>query len=464
LESGAPIRYLVVIDGEHYPPVIASALDQMRASGHEIAGAVLAGGSEKLPTGGLDSVAGTPVVSGGEVRALLDGALARFRPDAVMDLSDEPVLDYTRRHQLAAVALWRGVPYEGADFRFDPPERPSLAGKPSIAIIGTGKRTGKTAVAGFAARTLVAGGYRPVIVAMGRGGPSEPEVIRGDEIELTPHDLLGFADAGKHAASDYIEDALLGRVATVGCRRCGGGLAGAVVSSNVAEGVAIANELAGDTLIFEGSGAAIPPVKADVTALVMPASIPPEHLSGYMGPYRLLLADLVVVTMCEHPFASTSRVAETTSRIWAAFNPQRREEEPSGEIQVLRTVFRPAPTRPIDGAGTFVATTAPKPAAEAIRRHLESKHGCRVVGISHSLSDRSKLEGELRAARGAGEVLLCEVKAAGVDVATRWALDEGMEVVYMDNVPEAIDGDDVGATVIAAAGLAVDRFRKDLGS
>ena len=452
------MRYLVIVDGEHYPPVTEAALDQLAAAGHEILAAVLVGGKEKLATGGLDVLGSIAVLGGDDPRRVLDQAIRDRAPDCVLDLSDEPVLDYRRRHELAAVSLVAGVPYRGPDFRFSPPARPRLARKPSLAVIGTGKRTGKTAVAGFAARALVQSGRRPVVVAMGRGGPPEPQVLRGDEVSLTPQSLLELADAGAHAASDYIEDALLARVPTVGCRRCGGGLAGGVEVSNVWEGVRVANGVPGDLMLLEGSGAAIPPVHADATGLVVPAHVPFEYLSGYMGPYRLLLADFVVVTMCEHPFASPSRVSEITSRVREAFRLQRKGAAPQGEVEVVRTVFRPTPTRDISGLDAFVATTAPQTAAPAMRRHLESEHGCRVVGISHSLSDRAVLEAELKAAGGEINILLCEIKASGVDVATRWALAAGLEVVYMDNVPRGVDGDDPGEAVLAAARNAEARF------
>jgi hypothetical protein len=48
---------------------------------------------------------------------------------------------------------------------------------------------------------------------------------------------------GNHAASDYLEDAVLAGVRTVGCRRVGGGLAGEPVESNVPEGAALAAAL-----------------------------------------------------------------------------------------------------------------------------------------------------------------------------------------------------------------------------
>ena len=46
-----------------------------------------------------------------------------------------------------------------------------------------------------------------------------------------PDELLVRARAGQHAASDYLEDAVLAGVPTVGARRCGGGLAGTTYDS-----------------------------------------------------------------------------------------------------------------------------------------------------------------------------------------------------------------------------------------
>lgn len=431
----------------------------MATEGYEVVLAVVAGGREKLPAGGGAAYGDLRVETGDDPAVVLDRALEEIAPDVILDLSDEPVLDYRRRHLLASVTLARGVDYAGADFRFSPPPRPRLAARPSIAITGTGKRTGKTAVAGFAARALTDAGRRVAIVAMGRGGPPDPEVLRGDELDLTPRDLLEIADQGRHAASDYIEDALLGRVATVGCRRCGGGLAGAVDVSNVASGIALANDLDVEMLLLEGSGSAIPPVHADATGLVVPASIPEEHLMGYMGPYRLLLSDFVVVTMCENPFGSPSRISSLVAQARSAIQSVR-ERRGKGELRVVRTVFRPTPTRSVEGSTAYVATTAPEGAGDSIRAHLERHHGCEVAGISHSLSDRKRLEAELGSMDEGADVLLCEIKAAGIDVATRWGLDQGMEVVYMDNTPEGVEGDDPAATIEWAASLAVRRFEE----
>ncbi len=421
---------------------------------------MLAGGREKLRPGAFDAIGDISVRSADEPLDAFDRTLLEFTPELVIDLSDEPVLDYRRRHAFASLALWRGVRYEGADFSFTPPPRPKLAERPSLALIGTGKRTGKTAISGFAARSLKAAGIRPVIVAMGRGGPEQPEVLRGDELELTPEALLDMAAAGKHAASDYVEDALLGRVATVGCRRCGGGLAGGIDISNVADGVAVANGMNSDLLLLEGSGASIPPVHADATALVVPASIPEEYLAGYWGPYKLLLADLVVVTMCESPFGTPSQISQVSSLIRNSYRPKG-SRGPKRDVQILRTVFRPVPTRTVEGAAVFVATTAPEAAGAAIGASLEEEQKCRVTGISHSLGDREQLIEDLKQIKGRADVLLCEVKAAGIDVATRAGLDAGLDVVYMDNVPRAVDGSDPAAAFIELAQLARERHADD---
>ena len=152
------------------------------------------------------------------------------------------------------------MPYVGADFRFDPPVLEPFP-LPSIGIVGTGKRVGKTAITAHAAR-LYARDRKVVVVAMGRGGPPEPEVA---SVAPDLDALLELSRAGRHAASDYLETAALAGVETVGCRRCGGGLAGSVSTSNVHAGARLAVELEPDLVVFDGSGAAFPPV-ADESA------------------------------------------------------------------------------------------------------------------------------------------------------------------------------------------------------
>lgn len=445
-------RAVVLVDGEHYPPVIRAALGDLDARGTQPVAALFLGGSEKVAAAGADVDLGLPatwVPRAAEAVALdvpaaaatLGDLLARHRPDVVVDLSDEPVLDPRRRLQLAAHVLRAGIAYEGADFALTPPPRPRIANRPVIAVIGTGKRTGKTAVAGEITRCLRAGRRTPVLVAMGRGGPPEPVVVDAGAL-LDAAALLAVADAGGHAASDFYEDALTTGVATVGARRCGGGLAGAVGHSNVVAAVQAANRLPGDVLVVEGSGSAVPPVHADATVLVVPADCDPEFVRGYLGAYRVLLADLVVVTMCEPPRGAPNHVAAILGAIRSI----------SRRPPVLRTVFRPVPLAPVSGDRVFFATTASAAAGASLAATLEQRYGCDVVAISHHLANRPALRADLAAAP-AFDVLLVELKAAAVDVAARSATRAGARVVFCDNRPEAVDVDDDAGDRKAAAVL-----------
>src|SRR5262249_36932962 len=155
------------------------------------------------------------------------------------------------------------VPYVGADFRLEPPVLAPVE-VPSIAVAGTGKRVGKTAVTGKLAR-LAARKRDVVVVSMGRGGPPKPE---GGETPPTVDELVARSRPGDHAAWDYLETAITAGVVTVGCRRCGGGLAGDTWISNVLDGVALAAARRPELVICDGSGAALPPVAADARVLV----------------------------------------------------------------------------------------------------------------------------------------------------------------------------------------------------
>jgi cyclic 2,3-diphosphoglycerate synthase len=442
-------RTIVLIDGEHHPPVIRAALDDVGSRGMQVVAAVFLGGREKL-SGELD-LGGVPVegIEGDATwhaqRDALERAIGGFDPELVLDLSDAPVVDEERRLRLAAVALARGVAYRGADFRVDVPRRPRLCERPSVAVIAAAKRAGKTAVAGHLARLLAARGRSPVVVAMGRGGPPDPVIVRGDLARPSLQTLLKVVREGGHAASDFYEDAVLAGVATVGARRAGAGLAGAPFYDNVAEAVAAANGIPGDVLVLEGSGSAIPPVAADATVLVLRAVDRPDL--GF-GIYRLLLADLVVVTMAEEPAASTQALSDLSSSL----------NDLAG-CAVVRTVFRPIPVTPVRGRTIFYATTAPETMSEKLVAYLESIHGARVAGVSHNLGDRDALERDLSTAEGTYEVLLTELKAAAIEVAAARALATGASVVFADNMPVALDGEPgLDEALLAVVDAAADRF------
>jgi cyclic 2,3-diphosphoglycerate synthase len=434
-------RAVVLVDGEHYPPFIAAALGHLRDTGVQPVAAVFLGGTEKVAAYGADVDLGIPIAwvpphatPGIDVPAaaqLLGAMLAEHSAEIVVDLSDEPILDPRRRLQLASHVLLAGIPYHGADFTLAPPPRPRLSTRPTIAVIGTGKRTGQTAISGEIVRRIAADGHEAVVVAMGRGGPPEPVVVPAGT-QLDAQVLLRVAEQGGHAASDFYEDAVATGAATVGARRCGGGLSGAVAYTNVPAAIARANELPGDVTVLEGSGASIPPAAADATVLVVPADCDPEFIRGYLGPYRVLLADLVLVTMAEPPRGSPHQVLAVREAIRSI----------SRRPPVLSTVLRPVPLDQVTGERVFFATTAPAEVRASLVEALEAQHGCEVVAASSRLADRPGLRSDLAAA-GSFDVLLVELKAAAVDVATRMATDAGARVVFCDNRPVVV-GDDHG--------------------
>jgi cyclic 2,3-diphosphoglycerate synthetase len=425
------VRALALVDGEHYPDVVRDAL---AALPYEVVGAVMLGGREKLRDDETDY--GVPLWHD------LGEALGGVGADLVVDLSDEPIVGPRRRFRLASQALAAGLDYVGADFRLEPVPFAPLE-RPALAVIGSGKRVGKTAVAGHVAR-LLAESLEVVVVAMGRGGPAEPVVT---EASPTVEDLLALSRAGSHAASDYLEDAALAGVVTVGARRCGGGLAGTPFFSNVEEAARLAASLSPDLVLLEGSGAAIPPVEASRRILVAGAHQDPEIVAGYLGAYRLLLSDLVVLTMCEEPLATGAQVEAVRTAI-ADVDP---------ELPVIATVLRPRPVEPVAGRRVAFFSTAPEGIHARLREHLEREHGAEVVLVSGSLADREALRAELESPAVAGaELFLVEIKAAAVDVVAEAAADRDLAVVFADNEVRPLAGErDLDELVCALADAVV---------
>ena len=456
---------VALIDGEHYPPVVVEALEKA-GKRFRFVGALFLGGTEKIKTErlaeGAEDIYGLPVVLQRDWKQGLELVLATYRPDVVVDLSDEPVLGYEQRFRLISHSLARNVTYVGSDFQFSPPSEPRLCSHPSLSIVGTAKRVGKTAISGFAARTLQSQGPHGgtdaagvVVVAMGRGGPEHPEVIDGRGAALNSTDLLEWSRKGRHAASDHFEDAVLSRVVTVGCRRCGGGLAGEPFVSNVAEGAVVADGLHPDLVIFEGSGAAIPPVHTDARLLIAGAHQPLEYVAGYLGTYRLLTSDALVVAMAEEPLATRAKVeAIIEAATHINIDP----------AMVVPVVFRPRPAEPVEGRRVAFFSTAPESQHSVLKRHLEEHYECRVEMVSSHLSDRTALAADLDAPEmDRVDTVLTEIKAAAIDVVAERAQERGLEVVFVDNHPEEAVPSHSGAlaeVVANLASMARDRYAR----
>ena len=416
------MRALFLIDGEHYPPVVLDAMEDIRENlGFAGVAAAFLGGTEKLKEG---TDYGMPLVKAGSPVAAVAKALGEYEVGVVVDLSDEPVVGYRERMRIASLVLAAGVRYVGSDFELRPTELHDISEKPSLAVIGTGKRVGKTAISGYLARLLARGGFDPGVVSMGRGGPPEPEVIEGHKLTVGGDYLLEALERGAHAASDYYETAALSRVTTVGCRRCGGGLSGEPFVSNVLRGAKIANGLETGITVFDGSGATIPPVAVDGRVLVAGADQDPEYITGFLGAYRVLISDLLLLTMSEEPMADEAKVRSIVGAV--------RELKPG--IAVIPTVFRPRPVGEVEGLRVAYVSTAPPRILEKLSGHLEQRYGCAVVGASGNLSDRRRLVEDLDRMEGV-EAYLTEIKAAAVDIVTRRGYNEGKPVLYCDNDP-----------------------------
>ncbi len=378
---------IALIDGEHHPSVVREALARL-----DLAGVVFLGGEEKLAPGSLEEHYGMPVETDVEegLRRLAPGA------DAVVDLADEPVAPASRKLRLAALALSLGLAYETPGARLDPPRyQPLELDRPKLAVIATGKRTGKTALAGHWATLVRDLDADPVIVCMGRGGPPEPVLV---ESPPSLDELIGIATAGGHAASDFLEDAVIAGVRTVGCRRVGGGFAGAPFDSNVPAGAALAASLDSGAIIFEGSGACIPPIEVDRTVCILGAG-PAEPFAEY----RLARADLVVAA----------------------------EGAPDPPADAMPFSLRPEPLDQVpDDARVAVFTTG----ATEIHEVPDP------VLVSTNLARRARLAAELdRAAAEHCDVYLTELKAAAIDTVAMRARAEGASVVFIRNRPLGVD-------------------------
>ena len=449
---------LCLVDGEHYLPVTQQAIDTLNNLEHiDIVGAVFIGGTEKLRDDSEDSYSeklGMPVqfAKGKDIPYdIIVDMIRKYGVDTVFDLSDEPILDYPKRFKIACKVLTEGISYEGPDFKFDPTTQYDIMEKPSITILGTGKRIGKTAVSGYVARLIDKNGYEPCVIAMGRGGPEEPEIVHGEELEINAEFLLKQSEKGVHAASDHWEDALMSRILTIGCRRCGGGMAGEVFLTNMKKGARLANEVDSKFAIFEGSGAAIPPIKTDKKIALIGANQPIENLTSYFGPYRVGLGDLVILTMCEEPMCSHEKIREIEEFV-AEINP---------DAVVISTVFRPKPLDDISGKRVLFATTAPEEVKDKLVDYLEENFSCKVIGTTSHLSNRPLLREDMQKYIDDADVMLTELKAAAVDVATKDAIAHGLEVVYCDNIPVPINDTypDLSRSVIDLVDSAIDDFK-----
>jgi cyclic 2,3-diphosphoglycerate synthetase len=161
-----------------------------------------------------------------------------------------------------------------------------------------------------------------------------------------------------------------------------------VSDSNVAAGAELARSLDPDIVVFDGSGAAIPPVATTARILV---TTPAHDLDAYLNPYRVAISDLVVGV---------------------------------GDVRGadVRVGLRLRAMQPLEGRRTAVFTAGPAPVD-----HLDAE----IVHVSRNLANREALRAELAAIDA--DVYLVELKAAAIDVVAEEASARGAELVFAAN-------------------------------
>jgi cyclic 2,3-diphosphoglycerate synthetase len=185
----------------------------------------------------------------------------------------------------------------------------------------------------------------------------------------------------------------------------------------VLEGARLAAACAPDVVVFDSSGAAIPPIATGARILVA------HDLESGLNPYRALISDLVL--------AMDEDVVEAARALG---------------VPALRFELRLRPARPLAGRAAAVFTTGPAPLD-----HLDG-----VVFSSRNLADRDLLRRDLEEVDA--DVYVVELKAAAIDLVAETAAARGVEVVLADNEVVAPGLDDA---LLALAELAVGAEARD---
>ena len=231
-------RALAIIDGEHYAPVVQDALATLP---YDFGGR----GSSGAPRSCAATTSTACCCS-----TTSSGHWPISSPRS--SISDEPVLGPRERFRVASRVLARR-PVRGP--RLSLRSARATAVRPALDRHRRHRQTGRQDGRWGPRAAPLRAGPGCGRCSDGPGGPPGPSRAAGPPVER----LLELSRDGRHAASDYLEDAVFGGVDAIGCRRCGGGLAGVGVS-NVAAGARLALEREPDLVIFEGSGAAFPPI------------------------------------------------------------------------------------------------------------------------------------------------------------------------------------------------------------
>ena len=123
--------------------------------------------------------------------------------------------------------------------------------------------------------------------------------------------------------------------------------------------------------------------------------------TGYLNAYRILVWDLIIITMAEENSGWRS-LAEAMARARPA-------------AAVVAAVLRPRPLETVAGRRIAFFTTAPAPVHQLQASHLREVYGAEVALVSGNLADREALWADVERARDV-DAFVTEVKGAAIDV------------------------------------------------
>ena len=157
--------------------------------------------------------------------------------------------------------------------------------------------------------------------------------------------------------------------------------------------------------------------------------------------------------MCEEPMCSPEK-REYLEEFIKEINP---------EAKLISTVFRPKPLNDISGKKVLFATTAPESIEQELVSYLETNYNCEVIGTTPHLSNRPLLKKDIEKYIDKVDIMLTELKAAAVDVATKYSMEKGLDVVYCDNIPVPINYKypDLSKSVLEIVDNAIEDFNKN---
>lgn len=405
-------RVIFLIDGEHQVAVTTAAVAHyVKKYSIAYVGCVFAGGYEKVQFGAAINILGKLANFAENKRKIID-ALTSEDADIVVDLSDEPILTSKERLEIAAGCLATGVSYLAGETLFSAPVFEKWSTHPSIGIFGTGKRIGKTAVGVWFVRQLMNRNLRPVVVSMGRGGPETPELARQNVDEDY---LLDLVDSGRHAASDYLENAFFNDVPAIGTRRCGGGFFGAIAYHGLEDAINLANDVESDIAVIEGSGASLIPHRNDANLLIVGLRKGMGDLFGYTTPLRILLADAILVTL-----TGTDGESDELEKFRAYVNGIK------PELRIWSAHLTPQSRRSWKGLRALVVTTH-RIDSGLLRDELELEQ----VEVHATLGNRAQTTELLQNRAREFDVILTELKSSGVDTVLRMCRKLGVSCDFL---------------------------------